>query len=67
MRKTKRTNFTAEPDRRRHAGKPHAEEQVDLVSPVDHIPGHSQHASHPGAAHHPATNKQGSDIDRLKA
>lgn len=40
---------------------------AEFLSPVDHIPGHSQHASHPGAAHHPATHKQGSDIDRLEA
>lgn len=40
---------------------------AELLSPVDHIPGHSQHASHPGAAHHPTTYKQGSDIDRLEA
>lgn len=35
--------------------------------PVDHIPGHSQHASHPGATHHPAAHKEGSDVDRLQA
>lgn len=39
----------------------------ESLSPVNHIPGHSQHASHPGAAHHPATHKQGGDIDRLEA
>lgn len=51
----------------RHADRTPSEEQGSLVSPVDHIPGHGQHASHPGAAHHPATHKQRSHIDGLKA
>lgn len=39
---------------------------VTVVSPVDHKPRHSQHASHPGAAHHPATHKQSGDVDGLE-
>ena len=39
---------------------------AELLSPVDHVPGHSQHAGHPGAAHHPATHKQGGDVDGLE-
>ncbi len=41
--------------------------KFDLLSPVDNIPGHGQHASHPGAAHHPAAHKQGGDVDGLEA
>lgn len=47
--------------------KKHDEAQAQFLSPVNHIPGHRQHASHPGAAHHPATHKQSSDVDSLQA
>lgn len=40
--------------------------QYQGVLPVDHIPGHSQHAGDPSATHHPATHKQGSDTDCLE-
>lgn len=41
--------------------------QGGIVLPVDHIPGHSQHAGDPSATHHPATHKQGSDTDCLES
>lgn len=40
---------------------------AEFLSPVYHIPGHRQHAGHPGAAHHPATHKQSGDVDSLQA
>jgi len=41
------------------------ERLTDFFSPVNHVPGHGQHASHPAAAHHPATHKEGGDVDRF--
>ena len=40
---------------------------ADIISPVDHVPGHRQHAGHPRAAHHPAAHEQRGDVNRLEA
>lgn len=40
---------------------------MDSCSPVDQVPGHSQHPRHPGSAQHPAAQEQSRDAERLQA
>lgn len=40
---------------------------TNLLSPVDNVPGHRQHAGHPRATHHPTAHKQGCGVDGLEA